>query len=294
MVSPGMQRQLELLEQRFAPSLVPLASGAQVALRESGKRGTGPTLVLLHGIGSGSGSWVGQFDALAASFRVIAWDAPGYGQSDPLANLQPLARDYAHAIDELLAHLGVDEAFVLGHSLGAIVAAAWASTTSCKVRGLVLASPARGYATASAEVRDAKYLERVQLVERLGVHGMAAERSAALCAPDASPQSIALVRDNMALVTPGGYSQAAWMLAHDDLMSRLRNAQPPLAVLCGEHDRTTPPTACERIAHDCGAPFVLLRGVAHACYIEDPAQFNAALLQTLSASAPTAQRASHV
>jgi pimeloyl-ACP methyl ester carboxylesterase len=166
---------------------------------------------------------------------------------------------------------------VLGHSLGAIVAAAWCATTKRRVHGLLLASPARGYATASDEVRETKYRERVELVERLGVEGMAAQRSAALCAPQASAQAVATVRENMALVTPGGYAQAAWMRAHDERMSHLRKAPRPLAVLCGEIDRTTPPDACERVARDSGAPFVLLRGVAHACYVEDAAQFNAAL-----------------
>ena len=126
-------------------------------------------------------------------------------------------------------------------------------------------------------MRETKYRERIELVGRLGVPGMAAQRSAVLCAPQASAQAIATVRENMALVTPGGYAQAAWMLAHDDLMSHLRNAPKPLAVLCGELDRTTPPEACERVARESGAPYLPLRGVAHACYVEDAAQFNAAL-----------------
>jgi pimeloyl-ACP methyl ester carboxylesterase len=79
----------------------------------------------------------------------------------------------------------------------------------------------------------------------------------------------------------GGYAHAAWMLANEDLMSHLRYTPPPQAVLCGEHDRTTPPEACERVARDTGAPFVLLRGVAHACYVEDAAQFNAAVANAL-------------
>jgi pimeloyl-ACP methyl ester carboxylesterase len=259
--------------------------------REAGPKvgheaGHGAPLLLLHGIGSGSGSWGGQFEALAATHRVIAWDAPGYGRSDPLPNPKPLAIDYARVLDGLLEALEVDEAIVLGHSLGAIVAAAWCATTQRRVRGLLLASPARGYATASDEVRESKYRERIELVDRLGVEGLAAQRSAALCAPHASAQTVAAVRENMALITPGGYGQAAWMLAHDDLLSHLRHAPKPLAVLCGELDRTTPPQACERIALECGAPFVPLHSVAHACYVEDPAQFNTAMQGALLSEVP--------
>jgi pimeloyl-ACP methyl ester carboxylesterase len=172
---------------------------------------------------------------------------------------------------------------VLGHSLGAIVAAAWCASAKRRARGLVLASPARGYAGAATEVREAKFRERVQRVEQLGVEGLARERSAALCAPQASADAVAAVRENMARITPAGYAQAAWMLSNDDLMTHLRDAPPPLAVLCGEHDRTTPPEACERVACETGAPFVLLHGVAHACYVEDAAQFNAAVAHALRA-----------
>ena len=52
-------------------------------------------LVLLHGISSGSGSWVKQLQDLSHHFHIIAWDAPGYGSSDALTTLQPNAEEYA-------------------------------------------------------------------------------------------------------------------------------------------------------------------------------------------------------
>lgn len=251
----------------------------RIAFREAGR---GTPLVLLHGIGAGAASWGGQFDAFAAHHRVIAWDAPGYGSSAPLTVREPLAVDYARALDALLDAIDVGAATVVGHSLGALKAAHWAATTRRPVSGLVLASPARGYASAAPDVREGKFRERVELVERLGVEGLAAQRSAGLCAPHASAEAVAIVRENMARITPGGYAQAAWMLAHDDLMPALRRGPKPLAVLCGEFDRTTPPEACEKVAQASGAPFVLMKGVAHACYVEDPAQFNAALEHVLA------------
>jgi pimeloyl-ACP methyl ester carboxylesterase len=255
----------------------------EVAWREAGH---GTPLVLLHGIGSGSASWDGQLDALSDSFRVIAWDAPGYGGSAPLAEPKPLAADYARVLADWLRRLEVAEPVVVGHSLGAIVAAAYAQLAS--PLALVLASPARGYATAPATTREARYRERLALVEQLGIDGIAEQRSARLCAPGARADAIAQVRANMARATPGGYAQAAHMLAHDDLPARLRGARVS-AVLCGEHDTVTPPDACRRLAGDVGAPFVTLHGVGHACYVEDPAQFNRALLSCL----PTSSGATH-
>ena len=51
----------------------------RLAYRESG---TGPTLFLLHGMNGGSQSWAHVFQSLATSFRIVAWDAPGFGESD--------------------------------------------------------------------------------------------------------------------------------------------------------------------------------------------------------------------
>ena len=74
------------LQQRFPERLVQLADGAQLAIRECGQ---GPVVVLLHGIGSGSASWLHCAQRLAAGNRVIAWDAPGYGLSTPLPPARP-------------------------------------------------------------------------------------------------------------------------------------------------------------------------------------------------------------
>lgn len=249
--------------------------------------GAGPALVLLHGIGSGALSWAGQLEGFAATHRVLAWDAPGYGESDPLREDEPYAADYAGVLAEWLDAAGVREPAVLvGHSLGALVAAAWAAQAGDGLRLLALASPARGYGRAAPGVQQAKWQERCALVERLGPEGMAGQRAAALCAPGAAAGVVEQVRRNMARTTRRGYAQAAHMLAYDDLLDLAATVRAPVAVLCGEHDVVTPPMACEAAARALGASFELLPGVAHACYVEDPPAFNAALARASSRHMP--------
>jgi pimeloyl-ACP methyl ester carboxylesterase len=261
-------------DERFELRQVACAHG-RIAWREAGQ---GLPLILLHGIGSGSGAWSGQLEGLSSTFRVIAWDAPGYGGSDPLHDPTPLATDYAQVLADFVHQLGLTEAIVLGHSLGALVAAAWAAQPTLHVRALVLASPARGYGQATPELRATKFRERAELVARLGIDGLAEQRSAGLCAPGASAGVLAQVRRHMARATASGYLQAAHMLANDDLLTHLHHVKAPVSVLCGELDRVTPLDACASVAHAVGAPYVPLRHVAHACYLEDPVQFNDALL----------------
>ena len=84
--------------------------------------GTGPALLLLHGIGDSSESWLPVFDALARDHTVIAPDLLGHGASDkPRADYAVAA--YANGMRDLLDVLGVEQVTVVGHSLGGGVAA---------------------------------------------------------------------------------------------------------------------------------------------------------------------------
>ena len=256
------------LQQCFPERLVPLADGSQVAIRECGE---GPVVVLLHGIGSGSASWLHCAQRLAASNRVIAWDAPGYGQSTPLPQAQPTARDYAGRLELLLAGLGVERCLLVGHSLGALMATAYASGGGAgRVARLVLISPARGYG--AAELRDTGRRvrqQRLDNLERLGIEGLAGERTARLLGPNPSEDALAWVRWNMARLNPHGYRQAIELLCADDLLGYGVPAV-PCEVHCGEADGITPPEACSAIARCLVAPFSLIPGAGHASPIEQP------------------------
>lgn len=277
-------------QQRFAT----IAHG-RIGWRETGSAHAGlPALVLLHGIGSGAASWQAQLDGFSKrGRRVLAWDAPGYGESAGLPGDRPLGADYAQALSQWLAAAGVDELVLVGHSLGALIACAWAAQPNTKLRALVLACPARGYGLAEAGVREAKWRERIEAITRLGPAGLAAERAARLCAPGAPAEAVERVRVNMARVTPRGYSQAAHLLAYDDLaghLARVPRGTTAVHVLAAALDRITPPEACADLAREAGAPFTLLEGVAHACYVENPTAFDAALEPVLAAAAAAPTR----
>jgi pimeloyl-ACP methyl ester carboxylesterase len=105
------------------------------------RSGTGPPLVLLHGIGSSRRTWDPVVPALAARFTVIAVDLPGFGDSGPLpAHVEPTPAALAAATAGLLDELGVTNPHVAGNSLGGWVALELAAT--CPVASLTLLSPA--------------------------------------------------------------------------------------------------------------------------------------------------------
>ncbi|OLL31900.1 alpha/beta hydrolase [Burkholderia sp. SRS-W-2-2016] len=232
-------------------------------------------LVLLHGIGSGAASWVQQFDALGDSRRVLAWDAPGYGASTPVAAASPVARDYAEVLKEWLDAQRIERCVLVGHSLGAIVAGAFAAAQPGYLAGLLLLSPAGGYGAAAADVRDSKRDQRLAMLNELGPQGLADKRSGNMLSAQASDEARAWVRWNMSRVIPHGYAQATHLLANADLAADLARYEGRICVAVGAEDRITTPEACERIAQVARTRLQIVPGAGHAGYIEAPAAYTA-------------------
>ncbi len=247
--------------------------GFRLGWREAGH---GRAVVLLHGISSASASWVKQFSdrALADGHRLIAWDAPGYGDSAALPQARPKAADYANALAALFAELRLPRPLIVGHSLGALIGSAYAAANPAGLSGLVLADPAQGYATATPEKRQQVYGQRKQMIETLGPQGYGEQRAAALLREGADRQDIAWVRSGMQQLNPAGFLSAAWMLANDDIRQYLLRYRGPLQVWCGSEDRITPPQGADMLAQQLGATMRLIDAAGHASYLDAPARFN--------------------
>ena len=106
------------------------------------ERGTGSPLVLLHGNGSMIQDFEssGLIDLAAKSYRVIAFDRPGFGYSDRPRSTVWTPEAQAHLINAALRQMGVAQPLVLGHSWGTLIAVALALKYPHTIRALILAS----------------------------------------------------------------------------------------------------------------------------------------------------------
>jgi pimeloyl-ACP methyl ester carboxylesterase len=248
--------------------------------------GEGPPLVLLHGIGSAARSFRDQLDRLSAGYRVVAWDAPGYGGSPPLEAVAPTADDYAERLAAFLDALGIETCHLLGHSLGCLMAARFAVRHPARVLSLSLCSIATGHGLLADGERKRLLAQRIDAVAQLGPAEMARQRGPRLVAPGASAAILQRVIDTMATVRPDGYAQAARMLSTADIKADIARLMPtlPLQIVYGEADIITPPARnLEVAALRPGVPVAVVPGAGHALYLEQPQAFNAIVAGFLAA-----------
>ena len=240
-------------------------------------RGSGPTLVLLHGWGLNVRVWDGLVAALCDRFRIITVDLPGHGRSGWLPDCSSLEQQAAQ-IHATVAALS-EEYFLLGWSLGGQLALQLAATQTAVRRLVLIATTPRLVAAADwphgapperlaaqADGLRTDYRRTVSDFLELQVRGSAGgaaaltQLNAALFAHGSGegtlgPRLAALARD-------------LELLQDTDLRPLLAAVTVPTLVIAGQYDRVTMPAASHALADSLvDARYVELRRAAHAPFL---------------------------
>ena len=236
--------------------------------------GTGPALVMLHGIGGSSATFDPQYDELAGRLRLIAWDAPGYGESDDPA--APLSMDdYADRVAALIEErCGAGGAHVLGMSWGGVIATRLALRRPDLIRGLVLGSSTVG----SGATEEGAAAIRARATEMADdPKGFAAARATRLLVDDADQKDIdAAAAAMLAAIRPAGYASAVESMAATDHTDDLSSIDLITLVMAGDRDQITGHEPAQVLAGGIpGAVYVMLRGAGHLANRDSPETFNA-------------------
>jgi pimeloyl-ACP methyl ester carboxylesterase len=244
----------------------------QIAYRRAGQ---GPPLVLLHGGLSDSREWRRQLDGLSDEFDVVAWDAPGCGDSsDPPETFR--LPDYADCLAGFIEALGLARPHVGGLSFGAGLALELYRRHSALPRSLVLASAYAGWA---GSLRADVVEERLRQV--LHEAELPPEQVARAWVPSLFSESVPseLVEEVVAIMSdarPAGMRAMARSFAEADLRDVLPRIAVPTLLLYGELDQRSPLIVAEEL-HSAipGSRLVVLPGVGHQSNIEAADRFNA-------------------
>lgn len=154
-------------------------TGAEIAFADTGIEG--PAVVLTHGAGMDHTMWEAQAAALAdAGYRVIVWDLRGHGASALAPGTRFAALDALGDLAALLDECRVDEAVLVGHSLGGNLAQAFARSHPERVAGLVVVDSTWNAGPLSAPERLALRLAApgLALVPARSLPGLMARASA--------------------------------------------------------------------------------------------------------------------
>jgi pimeloyl-ACP methyl ester carboxylesterase len=246
--------------------------------------GPGAALVLLHGIGGGAESWTRVVPLLPADLDVIAWWAPGYGQSVPLAEEAPTPEDYATRLAAVLDALGLDRVALAGQSLGGLFAGRFAAGRPHRVRSVAFLAAALGYGVAADRPMPAGVQARLDDLRALGGEAFAARRAARLLHDAArKPAQLEAVTRTMAAVKLPGYAQACRALSAGDLLADAGRLARPALVMVGAEDPIAPPDTARALhaALPAGSALELIPDVGHALPEETPERVAAALAAQL-------------
>jgi non-heme chloroperoxidase len=248
-------------------------------------RGSGPTIVLSHGVTIDSRVWVKQLEELPAQgVRVVAFDHRGHGES--------VAGSGGHSLENLGADVRtVLEAFdlrdvvLVGHSMGGIAAQAFAldhpEVAHARVAGLVLMStfartPLSAVSSRGPASRVSGWLDLAALMRRPQLGTMIA-RVGFGREPLAS--HVELTRRMLAECDPDTARDAIEPLLGVDLTNRLHRIDLPTLVVGGTADLLTPPAEARRIAAAIpGARLVLLQRAGHMLMLERTEELDELLL----------------
>lgn len=242
------------------------------------KTGTGPALLLVHGLGSSCRDWEDQRAFLSKSYTTIAVDLPGHGQSSPLGKRFELGSIAAQLLAVLNSE-GITTAHIIGLSLGGAVALQLALDAPDRVLSLAIAN-------SRACFKPQNWQDKLHVWQRLGlIRTLGPAALSHLLAKRLFPNSSALRKrfiQRSRNIDKTAYLDTFNALLRWDIREHLHEIQCPTLIVAAEHDYL-PPSKSRALAKAIpNACFKIIPHAHHAVCMERPEEFNHALENFLS------------
>ena len=239
----------------------------------------GGPLVFLNSLGTDLRIWDNVVPHFADRYALIRYDKRGHGLSDCPPGPYSL-RGHTNDLAGLLAHLHVDEAVLIGDSVGGMIALDFAVSRPHQVKALVLCDTA-------AKIGTPEYWnERIQSLRQHGLPYLAETILGRWFSPTFITQRPADYRGyfNMLTRTPlEGYIATCEAIRDADLRQAVQTLSAKSLVLCGAEDGATPPELGRELAESLpNARFELIEQAGHIPSLEQPAVLAAKINQFLS------------
>ena len=246
--------------------------------------GSGATLIFLHGIGGNRRNWARQLSALADVYRVVAWDARGYGDSEDYA--EPLAfTDFAADLLRLLDHLQVEHAHLCGLSMGGRIVLDFYARHPQRVSSLILADSFPGFDASFSDEGRARFVHerRQPLLDGKELADIAPAIARSLVSSSASAAVTQELIDSISMLHKESYIKTIEAMTMYQPVADLAAITVPVQIIVGAQDKLTPPAVSRKMAAEIpNARLLELENAGHLSNIEAPEGFNACLREFLA------------
>jgi pimeloyl-ACP methyl ester carboxylesterase len=266
--------------------------------------GSGPDILLLHGLGGTKTSFFDTAAALSRDYRVHAMDFPGFGSSSKPAHAPYNARWFADTVIAVMDELGIERAHVVGNSMGGRVAIEVGLRHPERVGALALLCPAVAFVR-----RDFHHVVRLLrpefglLPHRFRRATVAAQFWSMFADPDLIDPSMAdIVVDEFQRIYGSAGARYAFLssarniyleapFGRNGFYHRLAELESPALFVWGSHDKLIPAGFKRHVAEWLPqAEQIVLAGCGHVPQVERPEQTNGLLRRFFAAQPLATQR----
>lgn len=226
------------------------------------ERGSGDPVIVLHGWGGRIESMTPVIDCLSSSFRVIALDLPGFGESPPPSGTWGTP-DYAAFVRDVIKELGVKRAHFVGHSYGAKTSFYLAATDPGLANKLVLQGSSGLRTPPSFQARLKRGVSKTaRLAGKVGGPGRRLRDGIYRRIQSEDYRTAGVMRPTLVRVV------------NEDLSDVLPRVKASTLLIWGDRDDSAPlrhGRTMERLIPDAG--LVVFEGAGHFAYLDQPERF---------------------
>lgn len=244
-----------------------------------------PAVVLGHSLGANSDMWGYQLPLLTTKFRVLLYDLPGHGESDPptgKASFDAFAQDLAALLD----YTGIKRTTFVGLSIGGMIAQHFALLYPDRLQALVLCCTGCQTNEAGKKI----FGDRITQVNQGGIETQVESSISRWFTPEfvsSAPATVEWVRQMYRKTSPAGFINGCQAIQELDTLDRLSSITAPTLLVPGERDPAFPESVSRTMQSRIkNAQLNVVTGAAHIANLERPHEFNEIVIKFLAEVLP--------
>tara|TARA_R110002110_G_scaffold205066_1_gene416740 strand:- start:141480 stop:142283 length:804 start_codon:yes stop_codon:yes gene_type:complete len=245
---------------------------------------SGPLVIFLHGIGGQRSNWTQQLAALSPGFTAVAWDARGYGDSEDYGSALDFG-DFSADLLRVMTYYGAQQCHLVGLSMGGRIALDFYGRHPQRVLSLVLADTSvnSGDAVDPAKIEEFLALRLAPLQNGKEPADIAPQVVESLVGLNTPPAVRATLQESLASLHKESYMKTLACVTRYQGFPAFEAVAVPTLVVAGREDKIARPEIVEAMAAGIpGSELVWIENAGHVSNVEQPAAFNAALLDFLA------------